>query len=70
MKLTFPAGSVKILCSSEGLTLYRRQLNQAALYFISYFGTVIHVGKRKHCVNMFNRYRPNAIVGRFATAAS
>lgn len=67
MKLTFPAGKIVIIKSSNGLTLYRRQLNATAIYFVSFFGTVIHCGKRKHCTTMFNYYRPG--VRTLATAS-
>lgn len=46
--------------SQDGVTVYRRSVNQNPVYFVSYFGRVLHVGGRRHALRMFRKYRPEA----------
>lgn len=56
MRLNFPADSVKVLGSDDGVSLRVRRMNQHPLYFVVCQGFVIHCGKRRHCLTKFNYY--------------
>lgn len=54
---SFFSGGLKIVDSTGQIHLYKRQLNQNAIYFVMVGGVVRHTGGYKHCREMFNTYR-------------
>lgn len=57
MRFTIPAGHIERVASHGYVQVYKRQLNQTALYLLTFKGTTIHVGKRRHISRKFNNYR-------------
>jgi hypothetical protein len=59
MKLNKRFGnSLKLVASNDGVYVYRRQLNQNAMYFLMVGSTITNVGGRKHIMEKFYNIRP------------
>ena len=62
------SNSLKLVASNEGVNVYRRQLNQTAIYYLMIGGQIKHQGKKKHVMAKFRQYRPAFISTRVHTA--
>lgn len=49
---------LKIVKANGHYRIYRRGVNQNSQYFLMSHGKIIHAGKRKHILRMWNRYLP------------
>lgn len=60
MRVTFPNGKITVIRRvsffGDRVCLIERKLNQNPLYFVTYKGTVLSMGSRKHCVRKFNKW--------------
>ncbi len=56
MRAQFPAGVATLVRNAGRFKLYRRKLNQTALYMLTFDGVAIHCGKRHSVMKQFNRY--------------
>ena len=57
MRFTIPSSQIQNVANHGELRVYKRQVNQNPLYMLTFQGTTIHVGKRKHISRKFNFYR-------------
>lgn len=57
MRFTIPSEQIRHVASHGYVQVYKRALNQNPLYLLTFKGTTIHVGKRRHICRMFNYYR-------------
>ena len=57
MRLTIPSSQVRKVASHGYVEVCKRALNQNPLYWITFKGTTIHFGKKRHIARKFNYYR-------------
>lgn len=54
----FFAHGLKVIKANGHFRIYARSVNQNQVYFLMSHGKIIHHGKRKHILRMWNRYVP------------